>query len=115
MLLSNQSDHRDRVVRRSHAFTTAEIIEFVAAEYDVDPASYVGFRSHSPGRDVAALLCRELTCATLRELSKEFGLRHPDSSANLVRRAKRQMEDNKAFERQAKDLREKLVKTENQV
>ena len=37
---------------------------------------------------VVAGLCRRYTGATLAQLSERFGLRHPDSSANVVRRAK---------------------------
>ena len=38
-------------------------------------------------RDLAAWLARELTPVTLRELSAAFGLTHPDSVRNLIRRA----------------------------
>jgi chromosomal replication initiation ATPase DnaA len=87
----------------------------VAAEHEVEASSYIGFRSRSPGRDVAALLCRELTCSTLADLSHEFGLRHPDSSANLIRRAKRQLRESKSFKKGFERLKRKLLKTENQV
>ena len=103
------------LTRRSRAFSLEEIIMFVATEHGVNPASYVGFRSQSPGREIAALLCRQLTCATLAELSTELGLRHPDSSANLVRRAKRKLKDSKTFESRVEKLKSKLLKTENQV
>jgi len=41
------------------------------------------------GRDVAAWLARRLSSATLRELAPAFGLSHPDSVSNLVRRVDR--------------------------
>ncbi len=34
---------------------------------------YRGFRSRAGGRDMAAMLCRRWTTATLRELSARFG------------------------------------------
>jgi hypothetical protein len=40
-------------------------------------------------RDLAAWLARELTPVTLREPSAAFGLTHPDSVRNLIRRADR--------------------------
>ena len=45
------------------------------------------------GRELAALLCRELTGTSLAQLSIAFGLGHPDSSANLVKKAKRIISD----------------------
>jgi hypothetical protein len=38
-------------------------------------------------RDMAAWLARRYTRATMREMIPHFGLRHPDSVRNLVRRA----------------------------
>ena len=46
-------------------------------------------RSGQLGRDVAAWLARRLSSATLRELAPAFGLSHPDSLNNLVRRVDR--------------------------
>ena len=113
--LANQDNSKRELTRRSRAYSPQEIMAFVAAEYGVEASSYVGFRSRSPGRDVAALLCRELTCTTLAELSTEFGLQHPDSSANLVRRAKRQLSESKRFKLEFGRLKRNLLKTENQV
>ena len=73
------------------------------------------FRSQAAGREIVALLCRRLTSSTLAELSEAFGLRHPDSSANLVRRAKKREAESTKYRRQVKDLESKLMpKTENQ-
>ncbi len=104
-----------RLIRRSSAWSLGEIFQFVADEYGVDRSDYVGFRSSAPGREVAALLCRQLTSSTLAELSEYFGLQHPDSAANLVRRANRQIASSPKFQRKLQTLRDKLLKTENQV
>ena len=70
----------------------------VATSHQVTPEEYVGFRSAATGRERAALLCRRWTGVSLAELARRFGLRHPDRSANLARRAK-QREANSAADR----------------
>jgi len=64
-----------------------------------NPEDDVGFRSGAAGRDVAAHLCRRYATATLAEHSDAFGLSHRDSSADLVKRARRAIEQNKRIER----------------
>ena len=64
---------------------------------------------------MAALLCRELTNASLAELSKCFGLSHPDSSAYLIKKAKKMIKDAKPFKKQYNQIKQYLLKTENQV
>lgn len=113
--LADEKGKSPRLTRRSHAFSAKEIIEFVAVEHGVEPSSYFGFRSQSPGRDLAALLCRELTRTTLSSLSDAFGLNHPDSSANLVRRAKKHYNDSAPFRRKVDRIKKEILKTENQV
>jgi hypothetical protein len=62
---------------------------------------------------VAALLCRRYTSATLAQFSERFGLRHPDSSANLVRRAKKREEEFAFYRRQIARAESQLaMKTE---
>ena len=80
------------LTRRARAYSVGEIMELVAELHQVDSLEYVGFRSSAPGRDMAALVCRRFTSSTLAELSVAFGLGHPDSAANLVRRAARESE-----------------------
>ncbi len=93
-----------------------EIMKTVAASNGVNASQYIGFRSPAASREIAALLCRRFTSTTLAELSEAFGLRHPDSSANLVRRAKKREAESTKYRRQVKDLESKLMpKTENQV
>jgi hypothetical protein len=57
--------------------------------------AYRAYRSAAGGRDVAAMLCRRWTTATLRELSGRFGLSHPDSAADLIKRGKRLADSNR--------------------
>ncbi|WP_461507912.1 hypothetical protein [Rhodopirellula baltica] len=83
--------HRRRV-RRCSGVTPDEVINATAQEYSVSPEEYCGFRSGTGGRDVAAYLCRRYTSATLAELSIRFGLRHPDSSSDMVKRVKKLIE-----------------------
>jgi len=55
-------------------------------------------------------------CVTLAKLSAVFGLEHPDSSSNLVRRAKRRAEESLEYQKTITMLETKLaLKTENQV
>jgi hypothetical protein len=105
-----------RLRRRTEAIRVDEVIELVAGIHGVNPQDYVGFRSTAPGRDMAALLCRRLTRATLAQLSNRFGLAPSDSSANLVRRAKKRERESTSY-RQKIAKAESLIlpKTENQV
>jgi putative transposase len=78
-----------KLTRRMGALSVDEIIRAVAEVHGLEADEYVGFRVVARGREIAALLCRRYTRVTLAQLSDRFGLRHPDSSANLVRRAKK--------------------------
>jgi putative transposase len=69
---------------------------------------YVGFRSSAPGREMPAYLCRRYTQATLRELSERFGLSHPDSASDLIRRGATRLEQSKEMERQLRAIEAKL-------
>ena len=85
----------------------------VAEIHEADPEEYVGFRSLAAGREMAALICRRYTSVTMAELSERYGLRLPDSSANLVRRAKRREEESALFRRQIARAESQLaMKTE---
>jgi hypothetical protein len=111
----NSSDKHARLLRRSRVFSVDEIMKFVAAEHDVASSQYIEFRSSAPGREIAALLCRQLTPCTLAELSKALGLKHPDSSANLTRRAKRRLAKSASYRKKFEAIKSQLLKTENQV
>ena len=105
-----------RRVRRTKPLSAKQIIGVVAEHYAVDPSGYREFRSPIGGRDLAAYLCRRYSGATLRELSTEFGLSHPDGSANLVRRAKARLKDSAELRKQCDQIERKLgLKTEDQV
>ena len=113
----DQADQvRVRLTRRMSAMSVDEVIRAVAQLHRVEPEEYVGFRSMASGREMAALLCRRYTSVTLAQLSDCFGLRHPDSSANLVRRAQRRAEQSASYRRQIALAESQLtMKTENQV
>jgi putative transposase len=105
---------RQRTTRRLKAVTAEQIISETAAYHDVAATEYVGFRSVAAGREMAAFLCRRWTGESLSSLSQRLGLAHPDSSSNLVRRAKSRMEESKLFRQAIDDIEHNLgLKTEN--
>jgi len=115
--LAEQQDptKQGRLTRRTRAYSIGEIMELVAKQHQVDSSQYVGFRCSAAGRDMAALVCRRFTSSTLAELSVAFGLSHPDSAANLVRRAKRQESESPQYRNRLKKIERAMMKTENQV
>ncbi len=82
--------HRRRV-RRANSVSVDSIFRATASKYAASAEEYVGFRNGAAGRDMAAYLCRRYTSATLRELSDRFGLNHPDSALDLIRRGAKRM------------------------
>jgi hypothetical protein len=56
---------------------------------------YCGYRSGAVIRDLAAMLGRCWTTATLRELSGRFGLSHSDSASDLIKRGVQQAKQNR--------------------
>ncbi|TWU59467.1 Chromosomal replication initiator protein DnaA [Rubripirellula tenax] len=107
---------RQRTSRRMKATTTDEIIAATAAYHEVGSEEYVGFRSQAAGREIAALLCRRWTGEPLSCLSSRFGLAHPDSSSNLIRRAKKRMAESKSYRDSIDEIETNLgLKTENQI
>ena len=73
--------------RRLTSFDANHVIAIVAAYFNASPSTYRSKRSTALGRDLAAYLAHRRTTATLRELATAFGLSHPDSVSNLIRRA----------------------------
>ena len=71
--------------------SAAEVVQVVAQFYGVRAESYSARRSQAPGRDLAAYLVHRRTTATLREVAALFGLGHPDSSSNLIRKAEKSL------------------------
>jgi len=105
-----------RTSRRWKAIGCDQILSVVAKYHEVDPQEYIGYRSGATGREMAAYLCRQWTGLSLAKLSAVFGLEHPDSSSNLVRRAKRRAEESLEYQKIITMLETKLApKTENQV
>ena len=74
-----------------------------------------GIRSQSPPRLGAARLAlvRELTPVTLRELSVAFGLTHPDSVRNLIRRADLTLFGSRRLLDEIEAIRRRCSKTED--
>ena len=101
------TSHRRRF-RRLNPVSVEEIISVTASQFSVSPVNYVAFRSGAAGRDLAAFLCRRYTRATLRELSERFGLRHPDSASDLIRRGAKRLENSREVARQITAIEIKL-------
>jgi putative transposase len=77
------------VVHRLTGLEPATVLAAVAGYYGVGHDRFHERRSGELARDVAAWLARRRTSATLRELAPAFGLSHPDSVSNLIRRVDR--------------------------
>lgn len=87
-----------------------EVITAVAAYFKASPESYQSKRSTAPGRDLAAYLAHRRTTATLRELATAFGLSHPDSVSNLIRRAQNAISGSKSKKEDLERIDELLQK-----
>ena len=112
---SGDEPQSQRTSRRFNAVTVSEIIAATAAHHGVEPSEYIGFRSSAAGRELAALLCHRWTGESLSSLSKQFGLAHPDSSSNLIGRAKKRCEESQGYQRKVTTLEPTIgLKTENQ-
>ncbi len=85
----NSPNHLDETpkVRRLTSLDSKQVNASVAVYFNVSPSSYQSKCSAVAGRDLAAYLAHRHTTATLRELATAFGLTHPDSVSNLIRRA----------------------------
>jgi chromosomal replication initiation ATPase DnaA len=83
----------------------------VAEHYGIAADSFSRQRSGAVSRDLAAWLARELTPVTLRELSTAFGLTHPDSVRNLIRRADRALLGSRLLRGEIEAIRHHLPKT----
>jgi REP element-mobilizing transposase RayT len=109
--------HEDQVpaARRLRNVDPARVLDAVAADYGVSTESFRQRRSGDQARDVAAWLACRLTTATLRELAAAFGLNHPDSVNNLVRRIDRQLVASRELGQRIEGIQELLTETENRV
>ena len=114
-LLAKPTTRPAKVTKRQNELSPKQIVAFVADQCGLPPADYFGFRVNAQDREIAALLCRELTTKSLAELSDVFGLGHPDSSANLIKRAKVKLNECSRTKNRYNKLKSRVVKTENQV
>ena len=94
--------------RRMVPVTVDAILDATAMQYGTSADRYCGYRSCAGGRDVAAMLCRRSATATLRELSGRFGLSHPDSASDLIKRGKRLAESNRDVARKVASIEKAL-------
>jgi hypothetical protein len=101
--------------RRLSALDPERVIKAVAKHYRVDPNSYRQRRGEAAGRDLAAYLAHRRTTATLRELAEPFGLSHPDSVSNLIRRAEKALAGGTKLQKTVAEIDRALLKTVNRV
>jgi chromosomal replication initiation ATPase DnaA len=86
------------------------VLAAVAEHFDLEPDDFRPQRSGEVSRDPAAWLARELTPATLRELSTAFGLTKPGGVVNLIRRANRALLESASLRRELDAIRSSLAK-----
>jgi len=110
--LMTKPQHIDQTpkARRLTSLDANEVITAVAAYFKASPESYQSKRSTAPGRDLAAYLAHRRTTATLRELAAAFGLSHPDSVSNLIRRAQNAISGSKSKKKDLERIDELLQK-----
>ncbi len=111
MLLLAEGDDvqsNERRVRRTSVITVDDVLAATANEYGVAVEDYCEFRSGAGGRDLSAYLCRRYTTATLAELSSRFGLNHPDSASDMVKRAKKLVTENRAIVQRMQRIQKRL-------
>ncbi len=104
----DDTQRNERRVRRTSIITVDDVLRATDDEYGVAVEEYHGFRSRAGGRDLSAYLCRRYTTATLAELSERFGLKHPDSSSDMVKRAKKLVNENQAIARRMNRIQKQL-------
>ncbi len=101
---------RDQVprARRFLSLDAEEVVAAVAKYYEVDTAAYAARRSTATGRDLAAYMAHCRTTATLRERAALFGLGHPDSVSNLIRRAEKAIAQSAALNKNLEQIEKSL-------
>ena len=99
--LVSEPRNRDEIpaARRLAGLDAATVLTAVARYYGVGQDGFQVRRSGQWDRDVAAWLARRRSSATLRELAPAFGLSHPDSVNNLVRRVDRALAESSTLRR----------------
>ncbi len=101
--------------RRLASPDPATVIAAVAKHYGVLVEDYCQRRSAAAGRDLAAHMAHRRTTAPLGELATAFGLTHPDSVSNLIRRAEKKLAGSPKERKDAKHIWDALLKTENRI
>lgn len=101
-------ERNERLVGGTSIFTVDDVLRATSEAYGVVVEEYQGFRSGAGGRNLSAYLCRRYSTATLAELSERFGLKHPDSSSDMVKRAKRPVNENHVIAQRMKRIHKKL-------
>ena len=104
-----------RQARRLGSMEPQVLIQAVAQHYGLDADAYQQRRSTAAGRDLAAYLAHRHTTATLRDLAAPFGLNHPDSVSNLIRRAEKHLAQSRQDRNLAARIVDTIAKTENRV
>jgi len=102
-------------VRKLSSLNATEAISIVAEYFGTTVESFQTRRTASVERDIAAWMAHRRTTSTVRELSDAFGLRHPDSVSNFIRRAEAAINQSANIANQIKHLNKLLSKTENRV
>jgi len=96
--------------RRLASVPLDDVLQVAADYFQVDRASFAIKHDKESSRDVAAWLARRVTTATLRELAPPFGLGHPDSVRNLIRRAEQAMKQSGKFRNEVERILRSLRK-----
>ena len=105
-----------RRLRRASVITVDDILKATAQEYGVSADQYKGFRSSAGGRDIGAYHCRCYTTAPLADHSERTGQGHPDSASDMIKRAKKMLENNPAVKRRMNQIEKRLgLKPETRV
>ncbi|MBN1854122.1 MAG: transposase [Pirellulales bacterium] len=112
--LAKEPTHHDEVplARRLRGIPLVDVLLATASHFEVDMTVFTEQRNALLCRDVAAWLARRLTTLTMRELAGSFGLRHPDSVANLTRRADRAMKKSPRLRNEVDAIRRELLQME---
>jgi putative transposase len=101
--------------RRLSTVATETVLAAVAEYFGVVPTTFQERTRGDECRDVAAWLTRRWTTATLRELAESFGLSHPGSVSNLLRRADRAVAESSRLSRAVDAIERRLTQTKNEV
>ena len=116
-ILLKQPPKMDQVPKAKalSSYTPVGVIETVAEYYQTTAKSYQVPRSMVNGRDLAAWMAHRKTTATLRDLASHFGLSHPESVSNLIRRAESELAKSARMRKDISAIEVLLDKTVNRV